>query len=85
MSFPFRSSCSFNDRDATDSFSLLLSWGEFSFWRGRRDVRIWNLDPLEGFSCNSSFRCQLDHSPSREYIFPALWRIKFPKSVILFI
>lgn len=43
MSFPFRSSCSFNDRDATDSFSLLLSWGEFRFWRGRRDVHIFGI------------------------------------------
>lgn len=76
MSFFFKFNRSFTDKEETDAISLFSLLGEFNFRCGRRDVHIWNPDPLEGFSCNSFFRCQLDHS-SKKHIFSAIWRLEF--------
>lgn len=40
---------------------------------------IWIPSPLEDFSCKSFFCILLDYSPSKEFVFDVLWRIKIPK------
>ena len=52
-----------------DVVSLLFLVEGFDFRLGRRDVRVWSLNPLEGFSCKLFFRNSLDPSPVVESVF----------------
>lgn len=49
--------------------SLLALLEGPSFRRGRRDVRVWSLNPLEGFSCKSFFHSLVDPSSIGESVF----------------
>lgn len=44
-------------------------------------MKIWNLDPLEGFSCKSFFRNLIEPSPLGLSVFSMLWRTKIPRNV----
>ena len=61
--------------------SLLSLLEGYSF----RDVRIWNPNPSEGFSCISFFRLLLDPSLLELFVFDIVWRIKIPMKVRFFI
>lgn len=71
VSFFFGFNRSLTDREATNVISL-LSLGKFNFRYGRKDLLVQNLNPLEGFFCNSIFCCLVNPSPSQQYVFQPL-------------
>lgn len=75
---------SLSDREATNVAALLSLLEGHTFRSGRRDIKFWSLDPLEGFSCKSFFHCFANPSPLRVSIFMVLWRIKNPRNVRFF-
>lgn len=56
----------------------------YSFRRGRRDLRVWSPNPLEGFSCKSLFSCLFDPFPLDELVFSVLWKIEILRKVNFF-
>ena len=59
------------------SFLSLIDILDFRL--GRRDVRVWSPNPVEGFSCKSFFRILVNHSSVVESVFIVLWSLKIPK------
>ena len=55
-----------------ENFALLSLLEGLSFRSGRRHVRIWNPDPLEGFLCNL-----VDHSLLGMSIFLCFGALRF--------
>lgn len=64
-SFSFGFRCSLSNRKATDVATLLSLLEDHPFGLGRRDVRFWRPNPLEGFSCKSFFHFLVNPSPPR--------------------
>ncbi|KAA0039024.1 uncharacterized protein E6C27_scaffold84G001110 [Cucumis melo var. makuwa] len=46
------------------------------FRLGRRDVRVWSPNPLEGFSCKSFLQRMVNPSLAGELVFSLVWRVK---------
>lgn len=47
-------------------------------------MKVWSLNPLEGFSCKSFLHILMDPSPIGESVFLILWRIKVSRKVRFF-
>ncbi|TYK29954.1 reverse transcriptase [Cucumis melo var. makuwa] len=67
----------------TTSEKELMLW-HFHLGEGERNVHVWSANPSQGFSSKSLFSLLLDPSPTREFVFYAVWRIKVCKKVRFF-
>lgn len=56
--------------------SLLSLLMGHNFRLGRRDLRVWSPNPLEGFSCQSVFHILIEPSPVGGLVYSVLKRIK---------
>lgn len=74
-----------SNTETTEAASLLSLLEECNFREGKRNVRVWKPNPVDGFSCKSFFRLLLDPSPVNESIFDdRLWMIKISKKIKFF-
>ena len=85
MSFSFEFCRHLSNKEVMEWPLFFLYWRCVLFRERRKDVRIWSMNPSEGFSCKSFYRLLLDPSPIGEFAFNVVWRIKIPKQVRYFI
>lgn len=61
--------CRLLSREVLDVASPLSLHECHSFRHGRRDMRVWRSNPLEGFLCKSFLFSLVDHSPLGNFVF----------------
>lgn len=61
--------------ESSDITALLTLIGDFVVWEGRSYLRLCRLFPLGGFSCSSSFYCQLNSMSLSPTTFSLFWKI----------
>ena len=84
VSFTFGFRRHLTNRDTKELASVLSLLEGCPSREGRRNVHVWSPNPSQGFSSKSLFSLLLDPSPTREFVFYVIWRIKVRTKVRFF-